>query len=153
MSRISIRLPVLGMLKLRPMTGYEIKQAYEKGPANFMPISYGQIYPVLAKLRRENMVRHEKQHGGRGNIRYFIAPKGEEVFRAWLFSSGDAANHKELLLRLFFATPSDLPHLSSHVEAYRREEQATLDRYDETRRWLDEAHGRNPHLPIWKLVM
>jgi DNA-binding PadR family transcriptional regulator len=36
------------MLKLRPVTGYEIKQAYQKGPANFMPISFGQIYPVLA---------------------------------------------------------------------------------------------------------
>ena len=41
---------VLGILKLRPMTGYEIKQVYQKGPANFMPISFGQIYPVLAKL-------------------------------------------------------------------------------------------------------
>ncbi len=50
MSGTPILFAVLGMLKLRPMTGYEIKQVHQKGPANFMPISFGQIYPVLAKL-------------------------------------------------------------------------------------------------------
>jgi len=48
----SVQFAVLGMLKLRPMTGYDIKQAYQKGPANFMPISFGQIYPALAKTRK-----------------------------------------------------------------------------------------------------
>src|SRR5437588_1535828 len=142
----SIRLAVLGMLKLRPMTGYEIKQAYQTGPANFMPVSFGQIYPALARLRQEKMVRQEKQQSGRGNIRYFITSKGEEAFREWLFSAGDSANHRELLLRLFFAAPSELPELHDHVEAYRREEQGALDRYDETRTWLDHVHGRNPRL-------
>ena len=66
MSRTPILFAVLGMLKLRPMTGYEIKQVYQKGPANFMPISFGQIYPVLAKLRQDKMVRQDKQQGGRG---------------------------------------------------------------------------------------
>ena len=69
------------MLKLRAMTGYEIKQAYQRGPANFMPISFGQIYPALAKLRQEKMVALKKQQGGRGNIRYFITSKGEATFR------------------------------------------------------------------------
>lgn len=153
MSRTPIRLAVLGMLKLRPMTGYEIKQAYQKGPANFMPISFGQIYPVLAKLRQEKMVRQEKQPGGRGSIRYFITRKGEQAFQEWLFSPAQPANHRELLLRLFFAAPSELAGLRAHVEAFRREEQCSLDHYDETRKWLDDVHGRSPRLPVWKLVM
>ena len=153
MSPTSIQVAILGMLKLRPMTGYEIKQAYQKGPANFMPISFGQIYPVLAILRQEKMVRQTKQPGGRGNIRYFITSKGQKVFHEWLFSSGDPASHRELLLRLFFAAPSELTQLRGHIEAYRREEQAALDRYDQTREWLDDVHGRNSRLPIWKLVM
>ena len=153
MSRTPILYAVLGMLKLRPMTGYEIKQVYQKGPANFMPISFGQIYPVLAKLRQDKMVRQNKQQGSRGSTSYFITHKGEEAFRKWLFSSGDPANYRELLLRLFFAAPAELAELRGHVEAFRREEQACLDHYEATREWLDTARARNLRLPIWKLVL
>jgi PadR family transcriptional regulator AphA len=153
MSRTPILFAVLGMLTLRPMTGYEIKQVYQKGPANFMPISFGQIYPVLAKLRQAKMVLQNKQPGGRGSISYSITPKGEDAFRKWLFSSGDPANYRELLLRLFFAAPPELAELRGHVEAFRRQEQADLDHYEATRKWLDTAQARNPRLPIWKLVL
>ncbi len=118
----SVQFAVLGMLKLRPMTGYDIKQAYQKGPANFMPISFGQIYPALAKLGKEKMVRQDKQPGSRGSIRYFITGKGEGALREWLFSPRDPANYRELLLRLFFAAPPELTGLLGHVETFRKEE-------------------------------
>src|SRR5436305_7641517 len=108
MSATTIRVAVLGMLTLRPMTGYEIKKVYQRGPANFMPISFGQIYPVLASLRQEKMVRRETKQGGRGKIHYFITSKGDKAFQEWLLSTGDSPNHRELLLRLFFAPPSAL---------------------------------------------
>ena len=149
----SIRGAVLGMLKLRPMTGYEIKQAYQKGPANFMQMSFGQIYPTLTKLGKEKMVRAGKQPGSRGSIRYFITSKGEEALREWLFSAGDLRNHRELLLRLFFTAPPDLSRLLGAVEAFRREEQARLAHYGETRTWLDTAQAKNSRLLIWKLVL
>jgi DNA-binding PadR family transcriptional regulator len=135
------------------MTGYEIKQAYEKGPANFMPISYGQIYPVLAKLEKAKLVRSDKESGGRGSIRYFVTRAGGEAVRQHLFSAGDSVNYKELLLRLFFAGPSELAGLRSHVETFRSQEQAELRHFDETRKWLDAAQSGNPHLPVWKLIM
>ena len=149
----SIRGAVLGMLKLRPMTGYEIKQAYQKGPANFMPISFGQIYPALAKLGKESLVHQDKRPGSRRSIRYSITSKGEEALRGWLLSLSDPANHRELLLRLFFAAPSDLAGLLGPVESFRREEQARLVHYGDTRKWLDTAQARNPRLPIWRLVL
>jgi hypothetical protein len=99
------------------------------------------------------MVLQDKQPGGRGRISYSITPKGEEAFRKWLFSAGDPANYRELLLRLFFAAPPELAELRGHVEAFRREEQADLDHYEATRLWLDTARARNPRLPIWKLVL
>jgi PadR family transcriptional regulator AphA len=153
MSFTPVQFAVLGMLKLRPMTGYEIKQAYQKGPANFMPISFGQIYPALAKLGKEKMVRQDKQPGSRGSIRYFITGKGEEALREWLFSPRDPANYRELLLRLFFAAPSELAGLLGHVETFCKEEQSRLRHYDDTRKWLDDAQARNPRLPIWTLVL
>jgi len=153
MSLTSIQFAVLGMLKLRPMTGYEIKQAYQQGPANFMPISFGQIYPALAKLEKEKMARQDKQPGSRGSIRYFITNKGEEALREWLFSPRDPANYRMLLLRLFFAAPHELAGLLGPVETFRKEEQARLAHYGDTRKWLDDAQARNPRRPIWKLVL
>ena len=153
MSLLPIQFAVLGMLKLRPMTGYEIKQAYQQGPANFMPISFGQIYPALAKLGKEKMVRQDKQPGRRGSIRYFIIWKGEQALREWLFSPADPANHRELLLRLFFAAPHELAGLLGPVETFRKEEQARLAHYGDTRKWLDDGQARNPRRPIWKLVL
>src|SRR5438552_15314812 len=84
MSLTVTQFAVLGMLNLRPMTGYEIKQAYQKGPANFMPISFGEIYPALAKLGKEKLVRQDQQPGSRGSICYFITGKGEKNLRSWL---------------------------------------------------------------------
>jgi PadR family transcriptional regulator AphA len=153
MSLLSIQFAVLGMLELRPMTGYEIKQAYQKGPANFMPISFGQIYPALAKLGKEKLVRQDKRPGSRRSIRYSITRKGEGALLQWLSSPGDPANHRELLLRLFFAAPSQVAVLRGHVEAFRREQQARLDHYEGTRRWLDDTQARNQRLPIWMLVL
>jgi len=135
------------------MTGYEVKQSYEKGPANFMPISFGQIYPVLAGLEREKLVRRAKEQGARGSIRYFITREGEKALREWLFSAGDPADDNELLLRLFFASPSQLPQLRPQIQAFRRGQQALLDHYATTRKWLNETHGSNPRLPVWKLVL
>lgn len=153
MSSTQVHFAVLGMLSLRPMTGYEIKQVYEKGPANFMPISFGQIYPALAKLKKEKMARQEKQPGGRGRIRYFITPKGEETLRQWMLSPPDPINHRELLLRLFFAAPRDLPALHGLAEAFLRKHQTRLDLYDGTRKWLNDTHGGNSRLAVWKLVL
>ena len=46
-----------------------------------------------------------------------------------------------------------MAQLRGHVEAFRREQQARLDHYDDTRKWLHDAQAHNPRLPIWKLVL
>ena len=39
------------------------------------------------------------------------------------------------------------------VQAFRQGQQALLDHYGTTRKWLNETHGSNPRLPVWKLVL
>ncbi len=92
------------------------------------------------------------KYSPRGNVTHF-SPKGEEAFRKWLFVPGPPSNYRELLLRLFFAAPSDLAKLRGHVEAFRKEQKANLYHYGATRTWLDTARGGNPQLAIWKLVL
>src|SRR6266516_2100796 len=65
----------------------------------------------------------------------------------------DPGNHRELLLRLFFAAPLEMAQLRGRVEAFRREQQARLEHNEDTREGLDDAQVHNPRLPIWKLVL
>ena len=44
------RYAVLGMLSIRPMSGYDIKQAIGESVVHFWDESYGRIYPSLQRL-------------------------------------------------------------------------------------------------------
>ena len=153
MSATPVRFALLGMLSLHPMTGYEMKLAFEQGPANFMPISFGQIYPLLAQLSRQKLARKEKSQGARGSIRYSITAAGAKALREWLFTPTQPMPHRELLLRVFFATPAELPRLRSIIEKFRDEETRRQEHYRATRKWLHQAQARSPRLPVWELVL
>jgi PadR family transcriptional regulator AphA len=153
MSLRPIDFAVLGMLRLRAMTGYEIKSAYQRGPANFMPISYGQIYPVLAKLEQQKLIAAEARPGIRGSVRYSLCSSGRAALREWIAAHEPVASHRDLLLRLFFASRNELPKLQPALRDFIGQQRAELAHYAKTGKWLDEAHGDNARLPIWKLVM
>ena len=159
MSVGAIEFAVLGMLRLRPMTGYEIKSAYERGPANFMPISYGQIYPILKKLTADGLVTGKLESGGRERQRYSITLAGKKLLRAWLSgtdsgaSRSGAVSHRELLLKLFFTSPDELGAMHGPIDSFRREEEQRLEHYRRTRGWLRSEHGENPRLAIWEMVL
>ena len=155
----SIQFAILGMVSLRPMTGYEIKQSYQQGPANFMPISYGQIYPILKKLTADGLVTGKLEAGGRERQRYSITLAGKKLLRAWLSgtdsgaSRSGAVSHRELLLKLFFTSPDGVDAMREPIEGLRREEGQRLEHYRRTRSWLRREHGENPRLPIWEMVL
>src|SRR5947209_3809288 len=133
----NIQFAILGMVSLRPMTGYEIKQSYQRGPANFMPISYGQIYPILKKLAAAGLVAGKLEAGGRERQRYSITAEGRRQMKAWLTEeSGAPVSHKELLLKLFFMAPAELGLIQGQVEGFHREEAQRLQHYGRVRGWL-----------------
>jgi len=135
------------------MTGYEIKRAYERGPAHFMSMSFGQIYPVLKQLTAEKLARREKPEGGRGSVRYSITASGLATLRQWLFGRREQISSRELLLRLFFSPLEDLPALKESVEAFHQDERRQLEHYRETGKWLREVHGKNSRLAMWELTL
>jgi len=68
---------ILGMVSLRAMTGYQVKQTIERGIGTFWHESYGQIYPLLQRLARQALVKASADPGGRrGSKRYAITALG-----------------------------------------------------------------------------
>src|SRR5712691_5138755 len=98
-------LVVLGLLALRPRSGYEIKQTLDKTTRFFWTASYGQIYPELRRLAAAGLIEGEAApRGERARTVYSLTAEGRRRLEDWL-AEPDFRVHirDEGLLKLFFA--------------------------------------------------
>lgn len=80
---------ILAILNFGDASGYEIKKQSTEGTFSyFVDISYGSIYPTLAKLEHEDLVtcRAETQSGKPDKKVYSITEKGRQAFISMLAS-------------------------------------------------------------------
>ena len=97
---------ILGMLSLRPMSGYDIKQVADASVRYFWAISYGQIYPELKNLVDAGLVSAEDTSvRDRRRTVYSLTKSGEEALGDWASMTQEVPIEirDEMLLRLFFA--------------------------------------------------
>jgi DNA-binding PadR family transcriptional regulator len=121
---------ILGFLRLRPRSGYGIKQSVELSTRFFWGASFGQIYPELARLETAGLVELDhRQESGRKRKVYRLTPAGEAAVDEWLRDEdvGLFQYRDEGLLRLFFG---DLGSPEEALENVRR-----------MRTWREQAVG------------
>ncbi len=96
---------ILGMVRRKPRSGYEIKALVDNSTRFFWAASYGQIYPELKRLAEAGLVvGSDSPTGGRRRTVYEITADGEEELRAWLRQPPQTFETRdEGLLKLFFA--------------------------------------------------
>jgi DNA-binding PadR family transcriptional regulator len=105
MSRLSPTARViLGLLRLAPHTGYEIKQTTDRSTRFFWGASYGQIYPELRRLEAAGLaVAADEPRGGVRRRVFRITPAGEQAVADWVTEpEEDFDIRDEGLLKLFF---------------------------------------------------
>jgi PadR family transcriptional regulator AphA len=116
---------VLGLLGIRPMSGYDIKAAVDRTIRHFWAASYGQIYPELKRLEEAGWIAgKDADRGGRTRRVYRITAAGRRRLEGWLHGYETRIEMRdESLLRLFFADalPPDeaLGLLTARREGYR----------------------------------
>ena len=96
---------ILGMLSLRPMSGYDIKQVADSSVRHFWAISYGQIYPELKNLVDAGLVSPaDTSVGDRRRTLYTLTRSGQEALGDWAAMTQEVPVEirDEMLLRLFF---------------------------------------------------
>ncbi|HKD98761.1 MAG TPA: PadR family transcriptional regulator [Micromonosporaceae bacterium] len=100
---------VLGLLALRPWTGYELTQQARRSLAFCWPKEESVLYEEPRRLVARGLARSEKERaGGRVRNRYEITDEGRRVLREWLATSGDQPRPQfEPMLRLTFADQGD----------------------------------------------
>jgi PadR family transcriptional regulator, regulatory protein AphA len=146
---------VLGMLRLGPRTGYEIKSLVDVSTRFFWAASYGQIYPELNRLERLGLVRGERDDSdGRRRKAYELTADGERALAEWLTS--DAPLHSELrhegLLKLFFSDVVDVEHRVELLRAIRAENERIRDRLREIEPRAEEGRDEHGHeMPLFVL--
>lgn len=97
---------LLGLLSLKPMTGYEMKKWVEQALTHFWKTSYGQIYPTMARLEKYKLVesRNIESESGPNRIEYALTELGEEALIEWLREDTEDFNDKdETLLKFYFS--------------------------------------------------
>jgi DNA-binding PadR family transcriptional regulator len=101
-----LELGLLGLLKGKPMHGYELKQRLAEQLGPFGRFSYGSLYPTLKRLAKEGAVETElpKAKTSRRKNVYRITPAGESLFETLLEESGPSVTEERnaFMLRLAF---------------------------------------------------
>jgi DNA-binding PadR family transcriptional regulator len=147
---MSLKPVIIGLLLERPLHGYELKRVLSPALSRERQLNDGVLYPVLARLAREGLIKKRVVPGqGRPDKHVFEpTPKGERWFLAWL--AGDAGEADEVTYDFFIAQPflakcmfmdRLAPAEARHkIEAQRGSSKAKLDTFLEIRAGMIERN-------------
>jgi PadR family transcriptional regulator, regulatory protein AphA len=94
---------ILGLLTMRPMSGYDVKHSIDRSIRHFWAGSFGQIYPELKRLEVAGWIAGTDD-GPRGRRVYRATAAGRRALVDWLHGNETRIELRdESLLRLFFA--------------------------------------------------
>ena len=118
---------ILGLLAMRPRSGYEIKGFVDRSTRYFWPASYGQIYPELRRLAEAGLVEGtDSPTGGRQRTIYKLTTAGRHAVRDWHAEPAQHFDYRdEGLLKLFFAG-AVAPGRAAEIARVRADEAAVV---------------------------
>lgn len=107
MRRALLDYAILGLLSQQPMTGYRLRRIFAATPMGHFSDSPGSIYPALARLERDGLIRPSDHGAARAGSRAFEPTRmGLAALRRWLaaeITRDDVVRRiDELLLRFAF---------------------------------------------------
>ena len=119
---MSLRHAILGFLALRPMSGYDLKRAFDTSVRHFWSADQAAIYRALAELETARLVEHERiTQTARPDRKLYQATKaGRAALDAWLRERTPPVPRREpLLVKLFFAGPLGAGTIRQMLDAER----------------------------------
>ena len=133
---MAIEHSILGMISLKPCSGYDLKAEFEKGGAALLSASsFGSIYPHLKRLEQDGLIEvQEEGNDGRHKKIYELTAMGWQELTNWLEQASEypIPMRDELFLKMLFWGPAgkERTTLIEQLQA-RREESLDLLNYIE----------------------
>jgi len=135
-----IELAILGLLKERPMHGYQLNRELSEQLGGLWRVSYGSLYPSLRRLERDGAIRSEAG-GGTGARRktvYAMTPEGERLFLELLQEPPQEGQTEDARFRVRLAFFRYLPP-ETRVRLLERRRQGLQERLTDVK-----THLRDP---------
>jgi len=131
---MSLKYALLGQLKKRDMTGYELNKFIEPSISHFWSTDHTQIYRLLNQLEKQGFIQsEEEQQDSRPNRkRYHITNTGDDALVKWLHSTQSPMKYKDpFLIQIFFGESIDKETLITIMQHKLEAHESKLQSYDE----------------------
>ena len=140
---------VLGALSVEPMSGYRIRRTIAEVFGHFWTESFGQIYPTLARLEADGLVR--SRPGTRANAStYEMTPAGRDrLYERLAEPVVSAPARNALLLRVFLGASLGPEAMVEHLDRAEAEAQERLATFAAIRLAIDCEPLARQHGPYW----
>jgi DNA-binding PadR family transcriptional regulator len=133
-----IELAILGLLKERPMHGYQLNRELSEQVGGLWRVSYGSLYPSLRRLERQGAITSQPGAGARRKTVYAITPEGERLFLELLEEPPQENQTEDARFRVRLAFFRYLPP-ETRVRLLERRRQALETRLDDVKAHLRDA--------------
>jgi PadR family transcriptional regulator, regulatory protein AphA len=125
---MGLRYAVLALLRVGPMSGYELAKQFAHSVGHVWYAPDSQIYPELRRMEAAGLVEAEELPRGERATRrlYHVTPAGDEAFVSWLASPLDYQRVKDvahLKAAYLEAVPADIAEafFSRHLSEWQSE--------------------------------
>ncbi|MEI6580476.1 MAG: helix-turn-helix transcriptional regulator, partial [Eubacteriales bacterium] len=112
---------ILGLLSEDNLSGYEIKKIIDIRFGFFWNESYGQIFPELKLLEKQQFIEIVKNESDskRDKNTYSITQKGMNALKKWLCEPVEKENVRyEILLKMYFSGLVDRNVMNIHIKEF-----------------------------------
>jgi DNA-binding PadR family transcriptional regulator len=154
---MSLEYAILGFLNYAPLTGYELKKAFDASVRHFWPANQSQIYRTLARMAERGWVEMEvvPQEDRPPRKVYHITEAGREALLRWL-STPPALTEPRIPWLIHIAAPLPDEHIAAMLKALLEQVQARLEalsRVPEAIRVYSALVGSARDAWLWALAL
>jgi len=130
---MSLEHAILGFLHYNPLSGYDLKKAFDTSVRHFWPADQGQIYRTLARMTERCWVEVEviPQESRPNRKVYHVTEAGEEELRHWLATPLPPDTYRvPWLVQVFFSGQLGDKEILALFERKAEQLRAELEHYD-----------------------
>jgi DNA-binding PadR family transcriptional regulator len=146
------RYAILGVLNLKPASGYDIKKFCDGTISHFWNENFGHIYPVLSQLQKEGLIKPDNSEVQERRKIYSITDKGKMELVEWLLQPVEfQPQRSELLLKISLGVEIPKEKIVEMLENVKARYISRIKEYRtmELSYVNDEKAQKHPQYPYW----